>query len=140
MRQLGRMYEALLNHGELDGVRVLSEQTVEAISARHRVGLFDHTFGIVLDWGLGFGIDSSSHGRHSSRRVFGHGGAQSSMAYTDPELGLVAAIQTNGMPGTQKHYTRMAAISEAIYEDVGLADPTSPGRFKEQPTESGVSA
>lgn len=140
MRQLGRMYEALVRGGEREGVRILGEQTVEAITARHRVGLFDHTFGIVLDWGLGFGIDSSSHGRHSSRRVFGHGGAQSSMAYADPEYGLVAAIQTNGMPGTEKHYLRMSAISEALYEDLGLADPGDPGRVKQQPVESDVSA
>ena len=140
MRQLARLYEMLEGHGTREGVRVLGSQTVEAISVRHRVELFDKTFGIVCDWGLGFGIDSSSHGRHSSRRVFGHGGAQSSMAYCDPEFGLVVAMQTNGMPGTQKHYTRMAAISDAIYEDAGLADPSSPGREKARPVESGASA
>lgn len=140
MRQLARMYEMLAGGGERDGVRILSPQAVEAITARHRVGIFDKTFGIVLDWGLGFGIDSSSHGRHSSRRVFGHGGAQSSIAYADPEHGLVVAMQTNGMPGTDRHYRRLEAISNAIYEDTGLADPAAPGRVKERPTESGVSA
>ena len=140
MRQLGRLYEMLRGRGELDGVQVLAPPTVEAISARHRTERFDRTFGIVCDWGLGFGIDSSSHGRHSSRRVFGHGGAQSSMAYCDPEHGLVVAIQTNGMPGTAKHYVRMAAISDAVYEDAGLADPSSPGRDKAHPTEGTVSA
>lgn len=140
MRQLARMYEMLAGDGEREGVRILSPQAVAAITARHRVGLFDKTFGIVLDWGLGFGIDSSSHGRHSSRRVFGHGGAQSSIAYADPEHGLVVAMQTNGMPGTEKHYLRLAAISDAIYEDAGLADPSDPGRDKQRPVESGVSA
>lgn len=140
MRQLARMYEMLAGGGEREGVRILSPQAVEAITARHRVGIFDKTFGIVLDWGLGFGIDSSSHGRHSSRRVFGHGGAQSSIAYADPQFGLVVAMQTNGMPGTEKHYQRLAAISDAIYEDTGLADPADPGREKARPVDSGVSA
>jgi CubicO group peptidase (beta-lactamase class C family) len=140
MRQLARLYEMLRGAGELDGVRVLGPQTVAAISARHRTERFDKTFGIVCDWGLGFGIDSSSHGRHSSRRVFGHGGAQSSMAYCDPEHGLVVAMQTNGMPGTAKHYARMAAVSDAIYEDAGIADPADPGRVKAHPTEGNVSA
>jgi len=140
MRQLARMYEMLAGDGEREGVRILSPQAVSAITARHRVGIFDKTFGMVLDWGLGFGIDSSSHGRHSSRRVFGHGGAQSSIAYADPEHGLVVAMQTNGMPGTDKHYLRLAAISDAIYEDAGIADPSDPGRVKERPVESGVSA
>ncbi|HVF32927.1 MAG TPA: serine hydrolase domain-containing protein [Acidimicrobiales bacterium] len=140
MRQLARLYEMLLGRGELDGARVLLPQTVEAITARHRVGIFDRTFGIPLDWGLGFGIDSSSHGRHSSRRVFGHGGAQSSIAYCDPEFGLVVALQTNGMPGTTPHYARLAALADAVYEDAGLADPSSPGRDKARPVESGASA
>jgi CubicO group peptidase (beta-lactamase class C family) len=140
MRQLARMYEMLNGRGEREGVRVLEPQTVEAISARHRTERFDKTFGIVTDWALGFGVDSSSHGRHSSRRVFGHGGAQSSMAYCDPEHGLVVAMQTNGMPGTEKHYKRLAAISDAIYEDAGLADPSSPGRVKQMPVEGSATA
>ncbi len=140
MRQLGRMYEMLAGGGEREGIRLLGPQTVAAITARHRVGIFDQTFGIVLDWGLGFGIDSSSHGRHSSRRVFGHGGAQSSIAYCDPEFGLVVALQTNGMPGTDKHYVRLTALADAIYEDTGLADPTDPGREKPRPVDSGASA
>ncbi len=126
MRQLARLYEMLDGHGERDGVRLLGRQTVEAVTARHRVGIFDETFGITLDWGLGLGIDSSSHGRHSSRRVFGHGGAQSSIAYCDPQHHLVVAFQTNGMPGTDRHYARLAAVSDAIYEDTGLGDPPPP--------------
>lgn len=54
MRQLGRFYEALLAGGALDGRRVLQPQTVEALLARHRVGMVDHTFRQVMDWGLGF--------------------------------------------------------------------------------------
>ena len=53
MRQLARLYEALLARGELDGHRVLSPQTVEAITARHRVGLYDETYHVPCDWGLG---------------------------------------------------------------------------------------
>ncbi len=140
MRQLARMYEMLAGAGERDGVRILSPQAVEAVTARHRVGLLDKTFGIVLDWGLGLGIDSSSHGRHSSRRVYGHGGAQSSIAYADPEYGLVVAIQTNGMPGTERHYRRLTALADAVYEDVGLADPADPGRVKDLPADSAASA
>ncbi|HEV8240401.1 MAG TPA: serine hydrolase domain-containing protein [Thermoanaerobaculia bacterium] len=54
MRQLGRFYEMLLAGGALEGRRVLQPQTVEALLARHRVGMVDHTFRQVMDWGLGF--------------------------------------------------------------------------------------
>ncbi|HXT23033.1 MAG TPA: serine hydrolase domain-containing protein, partial [Thermoanaerobaculia bacterium] len=53
MRQLGRFYEMLLAGGTLDGRRVLQPQTVEALLARHRVGMVDHTFRQVMDWSLG---------------------------------------------------------------------------------------
>ena len=51
MRQLARLYEALLHGG------VLAPITVTAITARHRTGMVDETFGIVADWGLGLAID-----------------------------------------------------------------------------------
>src|SRR5947209_13722393 len=44
IRELGRFYQMLLNGGSLDGARIVSPQTVEAMTARHRVGMFDHTF------------------------------------------------------------------------------------------------
>jgi CubicO group peptidase (beta-lactamase class C family) len=54
MRELGQFYEALLAGGERGGRRLLWPQTVEALTARHRVGMVDHTFRQVMDWGLGF--------------------------------------------------------------------------------------
>lgn len=134
MHDLGRLYEALLGKGELGGVRILSPQTVEAITARHRVGMFDHTFGIPVDWGLGFIIDNASCGRYSSPRTFGHGGARSSHAMCDPEAHLVMAVVCNGMPENQVHYRRMDDIASAIYQDLGLVVDGDPGRDKPYPT------
>jgi CubicO group peptidase (beta-lactamase class C family) len=53
MRQLARLYAALLAGGALDDARVLRPQTVDAIAARQRTGMLDHTFRQVMDWGLG---------------------------------------------------------------------------------------
>ncbi len=131
MRQLARLYEMLRQHGEQqDGARVLTPQTVEALTARHRVGMQDLTFGVVTDWGLGFNVDSGAMGPHCSRRAFGHGGAQSSLALCDPEHGLVAAVQTNGMPGSDRHYQRFWELTRALYVDLGLATEDDPGRDK----------
>ena len=138
MNQLARLYEALLFRGELEGQRILLPQTVEAMTARHRVGLHDETFGVVMDWGLGFNIDGGSMGPHCSPRAFGHGGAQSSLAFCDPENGVVSVIQTNGMPGNEKHYPRFFAISKALYEDLGIASADDPGRAKQLPAMAGM--
>ena len=134
LRQLGRLYEALLHRGELDGRRVLLPQTVEAMTARHRVGLYDETFHALCDWGLGFAIDAYAMGRHASPRAFGHGGALSAISFADPEHGLVAVVQTNGMCGNDDHYLRLDAVTTALYEDLGLAAAGAPGRDKPFPS------
>lgn len=129
MRELGRFYEMLLARGAWNGLRILSPQTVEALTARHRVRMFDETFRVdALDWGLGCMIDYVQYGRHCSPRAFGHGGARSSVGFADPEHGLAVAVVTNGMPDPERHYRRFEAIVSAIYEDLGLAEPGAPGR------------
>ncbi len=131
IHELGRFYDMLLFQGELNGARIVSPQTVDALTARHRTGLFDHTFGHVYDWGLGFLLETQTdqqrglpyqYGRYSSPRAFGHGGRQSSIGFADPEYGLVVAWVLNGTPGEVKHFRRNHAINSAIYEDLGLAE------------------
>jgi CubicO group peptidase (beta-lactamase class C family) len=134
VRQLARLYEALLAHGELDGRRVLLPQTVEALTARHRVGLYDETYHVPCDWGLGFAIDAYAMGRHASPRAFGHGGALSAISFADPEHGLVVVVQVNGMCTNDDHYLRMDAVTSTLYEDLGLVPAGSPGRDKPFPS------
>ncbi len=129
IRDLGLFYEMMLNHGTASGNRILLPQTVEALVARHRVGLFDQTFRHIIDWGLGFIVNSAYHGEatvpygfgpKASLRTFGHSGHQSSTGFADPEHGLVVAWVLNGMPGEKRHDERVRAIDGAIYQDLGL--------------------
>jgi CubicO group peptidase (beta-lactamase class C family) len=124
-RELGRFYETLLAR---DG-RVLSPQTIEAMTARHRANTHDKTFNATIDWGLGFIINSLIYGRedtpyqygpHASPRTFGHSGNQSSAGFADPEHGLAVAVVFNGLAGEAKHQPRMRATLSAIYEDLVL--------------------
>jgi CubicO group peptidase (beta-lactamase class C family) len=134
MNQLGRFYDMLLGNGQRDGVRLLDPVTVAAISARHRTGMVDESYGVVMDWGLGLVVDWYATGRYSSRRAFGHGGHQSSVAFCDPEHDLVVAVVCNGMPGRERHSARLDAISSAIYVDAGIAAAGDPGRSKPFPS------
>jgi len=124
IRELGMFYESLL------AGRLLRPATVAEITKPHRTGQFDHTFQRVMNWGLGFVVDSRQSpddvppygfGRHGSPRAFGHGGAQSSMAFADPAHDLVVAWLCNGMCGEPRHARRTHAINTAIYEDLGIA-------------------
>lgn len=134
MRDLARFYAMLLARGALDGRRVLTPQTVEALTAPQRVGLVDVTFRHKIDWGLGFIVNSLhygveswpyGYGIHASRRTFGHSGRQSSTAFADPDADLVVALFVNGNPGDEPHTARFRELCEAIYEDLGLARPAS---------------
>jgi CubicO group peptidase (beta-lactamase class C family) len=130
IRELGRFYRMLLNKGEIDGRRILSPQTVEAIVSPHRVGMYDHTFRHVMDWGLGFLINSAQYGPdtvpygygpYASPRTFGHSGYRSSVAFGDPEPGLAVALAFNGMPDNERHESRVRSVLDAAYEDLELA-------------------
>ena len=148
MRELGRFYETLLAGGARRGRRLLRPQTVEALTARHRVGMYDHTFRHVLDWGLGFIPDNKhcgegaeggeggesaaggeqgaipyAYGRLCSRRTYGHSGYRSSTAFADPVHGLAVAIAFNGTPEAEPHRLRMQRTVEAVYRDLGIEGP-----------------
>jgi CubicO group peptidase (beta-lactamase class C family) len=124
-RELGLFYRRLLERGR----GILSPQTVEAMTARHRVNTLDKTFHAIIDWGLGFIINSSIYGNpetpyqygpHASPRTFGHSGNQSSVGFADPENDLVVVVVFNGLPGQAKHQARMRETLVAIYEDLEL--------------------
>jgi CubicO group peptidase (beta-lactamase class C family) len=139
MSQLGRFYEMLLARGRAAqrpprapaiAPPLLSPQAVEAMTARHRAGMLDHTFQHVLDWGLGFIVNSRQYGaetvpygygNHASPRTFGHSGYRSSTAFADPEHGLAVALAFNGTPGADAHERRIRAVLDALYQDLGLA-------------------
>lgn len=127
IRELGKFYEVLLHGGAHRTERVLSPQTVEAFTTRHTVGMFDRTFNVPLDRGLGVVVDSKHHGEGSewygpqcSPRTFGHGGFVSSVGFADPEHRLVVAVIFNGMTDAARHQARMRATLTAIYEDLGI--------------------
>jgi len=125
VEELPRLLEVLY----LGGGPLLSRVAAEAVTARHRTGVPDRTFGAVLDWGLGVIVDAKVHGRElvpygfgaaASPRTFGHGASQSAGLLCDPEVGLVAAFACTGMCGDAAHSRRAHEVFTALYEDLSL--------------------
>jgi CubicO group peptidase (beta-lactamase class C family) len=130
IRELAAFYRCLLADGRWNGTTILSPRSVDLMISRQRKGLFDDTFGHIVDFGLGVIVDSNRYGadtmpygfgRYCSPSTFGHGGSQSLMALADPEHRLVVAYFANGRPGEPQHQRRNRALIEAIYTDLGLA-------------------
>lgn len=129
IRDLARFYEMLRQQGQGQNGRVLQPATVAEMTRRQRVGQFDLTFQHRVDFGLGFVIDSNAYGastvpygygKYASPQTFGHGGAQSSQGFYDPQQDLIVAYIFNGRPGEPQHNRRCRQLNEAIYEDLGL--------------------
>jgi len=132
VNNISRFYEWLLEAyacGTNQGERVLRRETVRALTSRVRTGMFDHTFRHVIDFGLGFIVDSNrygaetvpyGYGRHCSESAFGHSGSQCSCAFADPGNGLTVAWVFNGRPGEAAHQRRARELNSAIYKDLGL--------------------
>ncbi|MGH7931887.1 MAG: serine hydrolase domain-containing protein [Candidatus Binataceae bacterium] len=109
---LARFYQMWLNHGELDGVRLLSPALVELATTIHTGDMEDRLIEpmrVENEWpkipanrGLGFwmrgeGIFPTYFGSLASPRTFGHAGASSIVAWADPARELVFIGLTSGL-------------------------------------------
>lgn len=132
---LARFYRLLLAGGELEGRRLLRPETVAALVRPQRTGRFDATFRHVVDFSLGFVLNSNAYGTDTvpygygpaaGQGTFGHSGSQCACAFADPENELVVAWACNGLPGEPRHQARQRALNAALYADLGLAPAASP--------------
>jgi CubicO group peptidase (beta-lactamase class C family) len=83
------VYAGLLAGGELDGVRLVSPETVAAMT-RGELTARDVLLGARITWGLGVWVDHDG---------FGMGGLGGSLGMADPELGLAEAYVTRHLAG-----------------------------------------
>jgi len=116
-REMARFYACLAAGGELDGTRVLSEETVERATSLQVEVARDGTLGVPRRYGMGFeraGTAWDKYGTVSPGRVFGHGGLGSIVAWADPETEIAMAYVTNGIRDEYEHATRASAMADAI--------------------------
>ncbi|MGZ8690900.1 MAG: serine hydrolase domain-containing protein, partial [Aeromicrobium sp.] len=96
-RSLARMYAMIANHGEIDGVRLLSRETVDEI-AKVRVTGRDRTLGMKMNWRLGY-HQATTVGANLDHG-FGHFGFGGSGAWADPTRELSLAMTCNRGTGS----------------------------------------
>jgi CubicO group peptidase (beta-lactamase class C family) len=92
-----RFLQLFLNGGELNGVRLLSPQTVKMM-------LTDQLTTLPVEMGLGFGLETVANDHESPKRIgaFAWGGAFNTTYWADPEEGLIGQIYTNLYNTTQR--------------------------------------
>lgn len=104
-RALAKMYGALANGGEIDGVRLVSEARIAAMQ-RCRTEEVDRVLMVPIRKNTGFflgglGPDLEGnlvHGPMGPREsAFGHAGAGGSVGFADPDIGLGVGLTINKM-------------------------------------------
>lgn len=114
-RSLARMYAMLAGGGQVDGVRVLSEERVREISevqSRTR----DKVLFIPMHWRMGYHRAFTLGVR--APEAFGHYGYGGSGGFCDPSRELAVALVLNSGAGTPTGDSRMPRIARAAIKAV----------------------
>ncbi|MDH3641976.1 MAG: beta-lactamase family protein [Gammaproteobacteria bacterium] len=114
-RSLARMYAMLAQGGELDGVRLLSEERVREITevqSRTR----DRVLFIPMHWRMGYHRAFTVGAK--APNAFGHYGYGGSGAFCDPSRELAVALTLNSGAGTPMGNSNMPRIARAAIKAV----------------------
>jgi CubicO group peptidase (beta-lactamase class C family) len=116
-RSLARMYAALAGGGEIDGVRLLSRETLARATEPQSPPPARVVIPFDMRWRLGYhGVFTT---RGVPRRAFGHFGFGGSGAWADPSRRLAVALIVNSGMGTPFGDLRIARIGAAALASVG---------------------
>jgi CubicO group peptidase (beta-lactamase class C family) len=121
-RDMARFYACLVNGGELDGVRLLDPDTVEAATSVQVEVERDAIMKVPRRYALGFeraGTAWDKYGTLAPRTTFGHGGLGSIVGWGDPESGLAMAYVTNGIREETEHAQRACEMADAVRRAFG---------------------
>jgi CubicO group peptidase (beta-lactamase class C family) len=114
---LARLFACFANGGELDGTRILDEETVERATTLQAEVEHDDTLDVPRRYALGFeraGLPQDKYGALPPERVFGHGGLGSSVVWADPRENLAMAYVTNGVRAEAENRRRMNVMADAV--------------------------
>jgi CubicO group peptidase (beta-lactamase class C family) len=95
-RGIARIYAALGQGGELDGVRLMSPDRI-AMAAQLITDETDRTLGRRIRRGLGYHLGGGDSPMSSSVTAFGHSGSGGNMAFADPAQHFAYAFARNRM-------------------------------------------
>jgi CubicO group peptidase (beta-lactamase class C family) len=115
-RALARLYGALACGGDVDGIRVLSHESIERARTEQASGPDAVLFGLLTRFGLGFSLPPEDAGfGSSSATAFGCPGAGGSIGFADPAVHLGFGYTMNQMQPGMPPDPRALRIIGALY-------------------------
>lgn len=114
--ELSRFYEIFRRGGELEGVRVMTPETIrQATSEQSRLEV-DWSLGFPTRFGYGLVLGAqllSLYGR-DTQLAFGHLGFMNILSWADPERATSVAVLTNGKPVVYPELPRFYNLMQRI--------------------------
>jgi CubicO group peptidase (beta-lactamase class C family) len=115
-RALARLYSCLANGGQLDGVRIMSDDRVKIMSERqtHRP---DRIITLPIGYALGFMCGGDGAWPQGPRvSAFGHAGLGGSIGFCDPAIDMAFGFTLNAMALDLIGYGRTSQLAKAARE------------------------
>jgi CubicO group peptidase (beta-lactamase class C family) len=116
-RSLARLYGALARGGEIDGFRVLSQETIDRARQTESDGE-DAVLFVPSRFGLGFALELDEERFSPAGSIFGHPGMGGSFGFADPEarIGIGYVMNKMILPDFGERDPRWPGMLGAIYE------------------------
>lgn len=119
--ELSRFAEIWRRGGELDGVRVMSPETMRGAAAECRRLRPDFAIGLMpARWGTGFILGTKRFGPfgRGATAAFGHLGLTNIAVWADPERDMAAGVISSGKPGRDPEARRYTALMDTIAAEI----------------------
>lgn len=116
-QELSRFAQILCQGGQLDGVRVLSEQTLREATREVRRLRPDVATGLKpMRWGTGYALGSKRFGPfgRNSPAAFGNTGLVNIAVWADPERSLAVGVVSSGKPSRDPEAHRYTDLLDTI--------------------------
>ncbi len=113
---LSRVYGALARGGDVDGVHVLSSETIERANTEEAFGTDEVLAPLVTRFGLGFFLTQPTIPFGPNPRSFGHPGAGGSIGFADPDTRLGFGYVMNQMQQNLVGGAHGFALIHEVYE------------------------
>ena len=124
-RSEARFFAMLANGGQLNGIRLMSEDRVRLFNVRRPPADYDAYYGVPHLGSIGGFHLAGSHGMGpagTNPHTFGHTGAGGSVGWADPDTHLAVAITHNRMfPTFRPEENPLTPFGDAVRRGLGIA-------------------
>lgn len=117
--EVAQFFQMLLSGGELNGVRIMKEETVRRMTAEAGNTWFDRRLMMPMRYSQGFMLGNSPLGLYGpdTKQAFGHLGFMNILCWADPQRDISVALLNTGKSLGGRHLITFADLLRTIAEE-----------------------